>query len=131
MDYKIQVYKHHQVAVLDNKGTVIHNEQAALDFMVAAGSEGAEAIILHEQQLPAEFFDLSTGLAGAILQKFANYRVKLAIIGSFKRYQSRSLAAFMRESNRGNLIFFVPDLETAISSLFPEAMDESSTPQET
>jgi len=127
MDYKIQEYKHHPVAVLDNDGTVIHNEQAVLDFMMEAGSDGAEAIILHEQQLPAEFFDLSTGLAGAILQKFANYRVKLAIIGSFERYQSRSLAAFMRESNRGNLIFFMPDIDTAVSCLFPETMDKSTT----
>jgi hypothetical protein len=37
-------------------------------------------LMLDEQDLAPEFFDLKTGLAGQVLQKFVNYRTRLAII---------------------------------------------------
>ena len=37
-------------------------------------------LVLDEQQLAADFFDLRTGLAGEVLQKFTNYRARLAIV---------------------------------------------------
>jgi len=36
--------------------------------------------MLDEKDLSADFFDLRTGLAGEVLQKFTNYRARLAII---------------------------------------------------
>ena len=37
-------------------------------------------LVLTEQQLSADFFDLKTGFAGQVLQKFVSYRTKLAVI---------------------------------------------------
>ena len=37
-------------------------------------------LILDEQQLSPDFFDLRTGFAGELLQKFSNYRARLAIV---------------------------------------------------
>lgn len=37
-------------------------------------------LVLDEQQLAPDFFDLRTGLAGEVLQKFTNYRARLAIV---------------------------------------------------
>jgi uncharacterized protein DUF4180 len=37
-------------------------------------------LIVRESDLCPEFFDLRTGLAGELLQKFVNYRARLAII---------------------------------------------------
>jgi hypothetical protein len=37
-------------------------------------------LIVTEADLCPEFFDLRTGLAGELLQKFVNYRARLAII---------------------------------------------------
>ena len=37
-------------------------------------------LILDESQLSPEFFDLRTGLAGEVLQKFTQYRALLAIV---------------------------------------------------
>ena len=37
-------------------------------------------LILDEQQLSPAFFDLRTGLAGEVLQKFTSYRARLAIV---------------------------------------------------
>jgi hypothetical protein len=49
-----------------------------------AGALGASVqaggLLLDEKQLGAEFFDLRTGLAGEVLQKFTNYRARLAIV---------------------------------------------------
>ncbi len=37
-------------------------------------------LLLDESQLGAKFFDMRSGLAGEVLQKFTNYRVRLAIV---------------------------------------------------
>ncbi|HUQ10545.1 MAG TPA: DUF4180 domain-containing protein [Steroidobacteraceae bacterium] len=37
-------------------------------------------LLIDEAELGPDFFDLRTGLAGEVLQKFTNYRVRLAIV---------------------------------------------------
>lgn len=37
-------------------------------------------LMLEESQLGPGFFDLTTGLAGEVFQRFTNYRVRLAIV---------------------------------------------------
>lgn len=46
----------------------------------ACFSERARAALLYAANLPATFFDLSSGDAGAILQKLRNYRIRLAVV---------------------------------------------------
>ena len=46
----------------------------------ACFSNQARAALLYPENLTAEFFDLSSGQAGAILQKLRNYRVRLAVV---------------------------------------------------
>ena len=41
---------------------------------------GTRALMLHAENLPPAFFDLSSGVAGAVLQKLRNYGVRLAIV---------------------------------------------------
>jgi len=60
---------------------------------------------------------LTTKLAGEILQKFINYDVKLAIVGDFSVYTSKSLKAFIYECNKGKDIFFLSDENQAIGKL--------------
>ncbi|NIW43418.1 MAG: DUF4180 domain-containing protein, partial [Gammaproteobacteria bacterium] len=38
-------------------------------------------------------------------------------IGDFTNYTSNSLQAFIRESNRGSLVFFEPDREAALEKI--------------
>jgi hypothetical protein len=42
--------------------------------------DGAQAALLYAANLPGAFFDLSSGEAGAILQKLRNYRIRLAVV---------------------------------------------------
>jgi hypothetical protein len=117
MELKIFEVKGCGIAELISDEVAINNPQDALDVMAEARAEGADRIIVYEKNLPPAFFDLQTRLAGEILQKHANYRVKVAIIGEFEKFNSKSLRAFIFESNRGNLVFFAPDRESAIAYL--------------
>lgn len=95
----------------------ITNTEEILDLIVEAGYQDSIALILHSESLHEDFFDLKTGLAGEILQKFSNYRMKLSIIGDFSAYGSKSLLDFIRESNRTGIISFVQSLDEAFSKL--------------
>lgn len=79
--------------------------------------QGYDKIILHEKNITPQFFDLKTGIAGEILQKFAQYRIPLAIVGDFSKYTSNSLKDFIFESNKGKFISFVSTREEAIKIL--------------
>jgi hypothetical protein len=79
--------------------------------------QGADNIIIEKKNICIEFFDLSTGIAGEILQKFSNYRVRLAIVGDFSLHSSKSLKDFINESNRVGRILFVDSVEEAKSRL--------------
>ena len=102
------------VAELSNNDLIINEVQDAIDLLGELGSQGCSRMIIYEKNLCKDFFDLKTRLAGDILQKFSNYHFRLVIIGDFSKYTSRSLRDFMRESNRGNLIFFAEDLQSAL-----------------
>lgn len=106
------------VAVVSSDTVLITDVQSALDLIATVAYEaGCDRIILPKAAVCEEFFDLKSRLAGEILQKFVNYRVKVTIVGDFSGYASKSLQDFIRKSNRGNDIFFVPDEEQAIDKL--------------
>jgi hypothetical protein len=95
----------------------IKEPQDALDIMAECSYLGSGKIIFHEKNLVSDFFDLKTGLAGEILQKFSNYNVQLAIVGDFMKYTSRSLKSFMLESNKHGRINFVHSKDEALERL--------------
>ena len=45
-----------------------------------SASVDSGGLIVDEKQLSVDFFDLRTGFAGEVLQKFTNYRARLAIV---------------------------------------------------
>ena len=106
-----------KVAEIISDQVEITTVQDGLDWLAAAWHEGAENLVIHEQNLCPEFFDLKTQLAGDILQKAATYHMKVAIVGEFGKYESNALHAFIVECNRGRQIFFVADVETAVTRL--------------
>ena len=79
--------------------------------------QGYERLIIHEKNIHPKFFDLRTKLAGEILQKFSTYRVRLAIVGNFSKYDCNHLKEFILESNKGKLVNFVDSVEIAKSKL--------------
>lgn len=105
------------IAELTDDNLIISQTQDILDLIGDLVYYDCTRIIIHEKNLHPDFFNLKTGLAGDILQKFSNYRFKLAVAGDFSKYKSRSLADFIRESNKGKMIFFVDSAESAMIRL--------------
>ncbi len=106
------------VAVIEQGEKLVTSAQAALDMAMTVQYEtGAHRIALPKKLVAEEFFILSSGMAGEILQKFINYHIKLAIWGDFSRYTSKPLHDFLYESNQGNDFFFVGTKEEALARL--------------
>ena len=97
---------------------LITDSQSAIDLMMTVNYEkNCSRIIIDKINICDEFFILSSGIAGEILQKFMNYQTKLAVIGDFSKYKSKPLHDFIYECNRGRDFFFVNNLDQAIEKL--------------
>jgi hypothetical protein len=110
---KFHEIENSKVAELKDANLVISSAQEALDLIGETVNENCSFIILQEKNLHSDFYKLHTGLAGDILQKFSNYNFRLAVIGDFTKYKSKNLQDFIRESNKGNRIFFIESLDAA------------------
>jgi uncharacterized protein DUF4180 len=106
-----------KTAEVISEGILIHNPDDGLQLMGDLYYQGFDKIILHEKNLSPDFFDLKTGIAGEILQKFSNYRVPVVIVGDFSKYGGKSIKDFIFESNNGRQVNFLPDINTAIEKL--------------
>ncbi len=106
-----------KITVLNSLGISIRETQDALDLMTNSIYLESQKIIIKEDQITPEFFDLRSGIAGEILQKFSTYDVQLAIIGDFTKYSSKNFRDFMFESNKYGQINFVNTLEEAKEKL--------------
>jgi len=118
MQKKIIQKERTNIAQFHSDTTLIHDAQSALDFMMSVCyNDNCTCIIINKESLCDDFFVLSSGAAGEILQKAVNYKMRLAIVGDFSRYTSKPLKDFMYECNNGNDVFFVGDEEAAIECL--------------
>ena len=95
----------------------INNVQDVLDLFGELYGQYYDGIILYERNITHDFFDLQTKLAGEILQKFSNYRIRLVIVGDWSKYTSRSLEAFITESNKGKTVNFSSSPTEAVKLL--------------
>lgn len=106
------------VAVVTSDAPLITDVQSALDLIATVNYQtGASKLVIEKTAVCEEFFQLSNGLAGEILQKFVTYGMMIAIAGDYSKYTSKALADFIRESNRGHHVFFLPDLAACEKAL--------------
>jgi len=106
------------IAVVNSKELIIKDVQSAIDFIMTIKYEtNCNKIALNKSAVLEDFFILSKGLAGEILQKFINYQTKFAIYGDYSKYTSKPLKDFIYESNNGKDIFFVENEDEAIEML--------------
>ncbi|MBL7974068.1 MAG: DUF4180 domain-containing protein [Candidatus Kapabacteria bacterium] len=105
------------IAEIQHNAVVLSTAQDAVEILANVLYQGVDKLILHEENITPEFFDLRTGIAGEILQKFSNYQGYLAIVGDFSKYTSKSLQDFIRESNKQGRIVFVSTVDEAVAAL--------------
>lgn len=108
-----EAYELHGLAVFEcpPEGLELGSERSANDILGDAIGYGADLVVIPAARLGAEFFDLKTRIAGEFLQKFANYQLRVAIVGEIAHHAAASdaLRDFVYESNRGTGAWFLAD----------------------
>ncbi len=118
MNIKTVLNNGQKIAVIESDNKVITDTQSALDLIMTVSYDtGINRIAISKSAVADEFFILSSGIAGEILQKFITYKTKFAIFGDYSKYTSKPLKDFIYESNNGKDIFFVADEKTAVDKL--------------
>lgn len=117
------VYNLHgeRVAEVGPRGAHLDSERDARELIAEAVSSNAHFVAIPVERLSTDFFRLSTKKAGDFIQKFVNYRLRLAILGDVSEHAGASepLADFIRESNRGKSVWFVRDSNELHARLAP------------
>jgi hypothetical protein len=110
-----------KVLVCSENGDRLESERDIGSFLGAAWAEDAELVAIPVAQIHADFFRLSSRLAGEVAQKFVNYRIQLAIIGDISAQcaESNSLRDFVHEANQGKALWFLDDLAALERRLIP------------
>jgi len=112
MNYNIKQSNGISYLVAREGELLIGDEQDAVDLIALCGEENSDRLILFADNLSQEFFDLKTRLAGSVLQKFSNYRVKCAIVIPPLLDKGR-FHDMLIEANRQHSLHFFSTLEDA------------------
>lgn len=119
--HTIKEFAGQKVVIGNDSGPVLASEKDVNDWLSAAWDAEATMVVVPISRLNEDFFQLSTRIAGGIIQKFVNYRSQLVIIGDISRWvaSSNALRDFVYESNKGREVWFLPDLEALEQRLQP------------
>ncbi|MFC4586803.1 DUF4180 domain-containing protein [Sphaerisporangium corydalis] len=102
-----------RVLICESDGEVIQNERSAVDLIGEAFGEQAEVVVIPAERLGDDFFRLRTRIAGDIAQKFVTYQLLLVVVGDISRHtaESSALQDFVTETNQGDHVWFLPDVD--------------------
>ena len=84
-----------------HEGRLISSENDALDLVAWCGENDTNRLLLYAANLHEDFFNLKTGLAGAVLQKFINYGIKAAAVIPPELSNQGRFREMALEANRG------------------------------
>ncbi len=86
---------------------LIRNTGDLLDLVGEAGYRGSNKLFIHSKYLLEDFFDLKSGIAGEFLQKFSNYRTRVAILLDEAQLKHPRFKEMVLEANKqGNVAYF-------------------------
>jgi PadR family transcriptional regulator AphA len=98
-------------------GQVLRSDADILDLIVACGEQMCDRLLVHAGLLPTDFYDLKTGLAGNLLQKLVNYRLRCAFILDEEKVGNGRFYEMMIEANRGRQFHFCFNVDDALEWL--------------
>jgi hypothetical protein len=84
-------------------------EASAVELIAVALAQRADLVVVPVARLDPLFFTLSSGVAGQVVQKLVNYRLRLAVVGDISGFVAASTALrdWVSECNRGRQVWFV------------------------
>ena len=80
----------------------LRSEQDALDIISLSWEHDINMLLIHGYVLSEDFFDLKTGVAGKMLQKFINYNIKVGAIIPSQIADTGRFREMVLEANKGN-----------------------------
>jgi Domain of unknown function (DUF4180) len=95
------------------EGVELRNDRDAIELISEAWKHRASFLVIPTARLGDDFFRLRTRIAGEIIQKFAQYRLRVAILGDIAPHvnESPTFRDFVYEANRGDQVWFVANPE--------------------
>lgn len=108
-----------QIAELVSDEVLIKTPGDGAQLIADLYYQGFDLIIIQAVQLAPSFFELKSGLAGEVLQKCSNWRIRLVITGDFTDVDSKSLRDFIFESNKGRQVNFLSSTAEALARAWP------------
>lgn len=114
MEIHVQTIVGINTAQIRDPDFLLEDVTSAVELLMNCSYQGADVLLLQKEQLHPDFFELKSGLAGDILQKFSTYQFKLGIIGDFSVYTSQALRDFIFESNKQGRIVFAENEEVVL-----------------
>lgn len=87
------------------------------DLVGACYERNLWSVLFDEGSLRPEFFDLSSGAAGDMVQKLVNYGIRVAAVVPDVTAYSEAFRDFARESNRSGPVRFFSDRSSAAAWL--------------
>ena len=85
----------------------LSSEQDALDLVGACGEAGTDRLLIHKEALSDDFYNLRSGLAGAVLLKLSIYRIITAAVISPEIATQGRFGEMVLETNRRSSTFRV------------------------
>ncbi|MEA4906372.1 MAG: DUF4180 domain-containing protein [Anaerolineaceae bacterium] len=115
----VQVIQHHGITIVESLpgSGQIANENDVLDLVAACGEHGSDRLLLHEGNLSADFYDLRSGLAGVVMLKLSNYRLRAAAVLPPEKSGQGRFGEMVLETNRGRQFRVYPEREAALDWL--------------
>ncbi len=113
MNYHLREKNNQKYLVILSAGKPLASEQDALDIVGACMEYEVSQVLIHASALADDFFDLSSRLAGNILLKLGNYRVKTVVVLDDGQKLTEKFEEFMAETNRGTSFAVFRDKEDA------------------
>jgi len=102
MNYKLVEKDKYKYIEYASAEMTLNSEGDALDIIAACFESNTNLVLLHSEILSENFFNLRTGLAGMVLQKFINYQVKVAVIIKNEENFNDRFREMVLEANKGN-----------------------------
>lgn len=102
MNYKVMENGTKKYIELISSQTPLNTEQDAVDLVALCREHDLDFLMLHGEALSEDFFNLRTGVAGRMMQKFITYSVKTAVVIPDPSVNKGRFKEMVTESNRSN-----------------------------
>ncbi len=102
MQYEVHTQDQTKFIEVRAHASGLRTTQDAMDLISLCAEHDCGLMLLHEDALSTDFFQLKTGVAGEILQKLVNYRIRAAFVLKDISKLSVRFKEMMLEANKSN-----------------------------